>query len=70
MKKLMKPMTPRYSGEYSREFWRRVSATQDMTLNLMGCLLQEAEYRMLQALRILEEDGRKPPVRISHERRR
>ena len=62
MRKL-KPMTPQYRGECSCEFWRRVNATQDQTLYLVGCLLQEAEERVLQALHSLEEDGRKPPVR-------
>lgn len=50
-----------YSGEDSKEFWKRIlaikpKATQDVMF-LMGCALQDHEERMHQALQLAE---RKP----------
>jgi hypothetical protein len=45
---------PQYSGGQSQKFWNRVNATGDQTLYLMGCLLQDTEARVLQALKEAE----------------
>ncbi len=41
---------PRYSGDLSIPFWKAVNATNDHTLYLYCCALQDIEARLLQVL--------------------
>ena len=55
-KKTNKPLAPKmvfacqYSGPRSADFWREVNATNDFTLYLYACSLQDIEARLLARL--------------------
>ena len=54
-----KELEPRYSGDHSRAFWRRVNALPEKhSLYLCGVMLQEMEGRVLRWLQQAETEAK------------
>jgi hypothetical protein len=59
-------LEPRYSGDKSKKFWKRINAIPriegHLLLYTLGCALQDLEGRVLGALEDAEKrDGTQPP---------